>query len=236
MRLRIVSILALLALSLVAPSVVGLHRVGDADSGVFTHVSKTFYTPIATAVWWDFSVIRGVPTGIQEYDGVFELNNNNAATVVTAETFPIATPDTPKVCLPVSTPEVVVPAAVVHQMNCVKQNGYTVQIHYFPWSSDPNDPDHVESITAATPTAELAWRVDAVPLSYKTAIIPPGHWQVWVHPAVAPPVGYNIKFAVDSTSSFYYDFLGHRGCPFYADIGFGISDQSLLGCPNDYEA
>jgi hypothetical protein len=226
---------ACLALPAALPSGLGLGTIGD---GVFTTDQKgSFFTPIATPVWWDYSVVDGVPTGVQERDGAFDINVPQGHSVLAiAETLPVSTPDTPKVCLPVNTPETVVPAAVVHEINCVKDNGYTVSIHYFPWSNDPTDPDHVQSITLGTPLAPLAWRVDAVTLSYKTALLPAGHWQVWIDPTTGPPLGFNVAWefqSVDGTP-FYFDNIGWRGCPFYAEVAPGVSDQALLGCIDGY--
>lgn len=249
MHVRKLAFLGVIVVCLALPQVLALHSAGD---GVWTtSVSKRFTTPLATAVWWDYSVLRGIPTGIQERNAQFELIvAANSQVTVTAETFPSVTVgpgnvpgvDTP-LCLPVTVPETTLGSpgpVVIHETSCVKDNGYSVQVHYFPWSTDPADPDHVISITTTTPTAPLQWFVDAVPLSYKTAKIPQSavpvatHWTVWVDPAVAPPLPYDVRYTVTSAVPFYYDFMGYRGCPFFATVAPGVGDQELLGCPTGF--
>ncbi|MCA1812682.1 MAG: hypothetical protein LC624_01875 [Halobacteriales archaeon] len=233
MRIRLLLLIGLAAACLAPTSSLGLHSAGN---GVVTTDSgaRSFTTEITTPIWWDYAIVGGVPTGLRERTAMLEVNAV-APFLVTAETFPsLAGTDTPKICPPAGTPEVDRPPAVVHAMSCVKDNGYSVQIHYFPWSADPNDPDHVISPTAATPLAVASWHVDAVPLSYKTALIPAGHWQIWIDPAVAPPLPYSIRYQVTSGTGFYFDYLGFRGCPFYAVVAPGVSDIELLGCPSGY--
>lgn len=227
-KLVLVSI-ALVALAM--PAAPALHSAGN---GVFTTDSgaRSFYVPLSTAIWWDHTNIRGVPTGLQEQTHALEIRNPGGPVTVTAETFPRNTPDTPKVCLPTSTPGVVVPAVVLHPTQCVKDNGYSVQIHFFPWTNEAADPDHVISPTPATPLATTVWRVDAVPTSFKTAVLDPGHWQVWIDPAVS--IGeHDVVYRATSATPFYFDYLGTRGCVFYFNVG-GQTDTSLLGCPSGY--
>lgn len=236
MKLRSVALAAFASL-LLAPAVLGLHSAGDGSNLTDTG-PRTLYVQLATAVWWDHSQVRGTQTGLSEQTAMFEINNLGGDVIVTAETFPINTPDTPKQCLPVTTP-MVFPApagtAILHPTSCVKENGYTVQVHYFPWETGINDPDHVISITPSTPLATTAWRVDAVPTSYKTAVVTPGHWTVWIDPAVSPGE-YDIVYRAQSANGapFYFDYLGTRGCPFHAVITTGVGDGDLLGCQSGF--
>lgn len=232
MDLRLL-VLSLAALGmLVAPAALGLHSAGDGafltDTG-----PRSFYVPLSTAIWWDHSVVRGVPTGLSEQTHVIEIDATGPV-VVTAETFPRNTPDTPKVCLPVAAPQTEVPTVVLHRTQCVKENGYSVQIHFFPWTIEPTDPDHVVSPTPVTPTATSVWRVDAVPTSFKTAQLGAGHWQVWIDPAVSAGE-YDVVYRVTSLDGrpFYFDYLGTRGCIFYFNVA-GQSDVNLLGCNIGY--
>lgn len=236
MNLRSLALVGL-AFLLLAPSVLSLH---SKDDGVTTTDTgpRNLYVPLASAIWWTHNSIRGVPTGLEERTDSFEVNNAGLADViVTAEAFPINTPDTPKTCLPTSTPTVFPPVAgtaILHPLSCIKENGYSVHIHYFPWELGANDPDHVISIGLGTPLATTAWRVDAVPLSYKVAVLPPGHWTVWIDPVVSPSE-YNIRWQATSSTPFYFDYLGTRGCPFHVQsLGPGIDDGSVLGCPNGF--
>lgn len=236
--------LALVTLSLaalLAPAAGSLH---SADDGVITTDTgfRSFYVPLSTAIWWDHSQVRGIPTGLQEQTHLIELDISPGTKVlVTAETFPRNTPDTPKVCVPASTPTVYAPiagTAIVHggdgKQTCAKANGYSVQIHYFPWTNDINDPDHVVSPTPGTPLATTVWRVDAVPLSFKSAILEAGHWQVWFDPAVSAGE-YDVVWRARTLSggAFYFDYLGTRGCLFYFNVA-GIKDTDLFGCNMGY--
>lgn len=234
MQLRIPVLLGLAALLVLPVAVTGLHSV---DGGFTTDTgNRSFTVQIATPIWWDHTQVRGVPTGLTEQNHMFEIDRNEADVLVTAETFPRNSPDTPKVCAPATTPAVFPPVAgtaILHPINCVKENGHTVQIHYFPWTNEPTDPDHVLSPTPGTPTATTVWRVDAVPTSYKTAVLPAnGHWQVWIDPAISPGE-YTVVYRATSAKPFYFDYLGTRGCVFYFNVG-GQTDTSLLGCPQGY--
>jgi hypothetical protein len=236
MHPRTLVLLGVAALLALPASVIGLHSAGD---GTFTTDTGTrsFSVQLATPIWWDHTTVRGVPTGLTEQTHTLEIRNTAPVTVV-AETFPTGTPDTPKVCVPpaAATPVVYPPGvgtAILHPTRCTKENGYTVQIHYFPWTVEPTDPDHVLSPTVATPLATTVWRVDAVPTSYKTAELEPGHWQVWIDPAISPGP-YTVTYRATSSQPFYFDYLGHRGCVFYANIATGVNDQAIIGCPNGY--
>lgn len=243
LQVRSVLIVSVALLALAAPAL-GLHSANNGVNTTDTGV-RSFNVPLlANAVWWSHSSVAGVPTGLNSQTHSFELNiPQGRQVIVTAETFPTNTPDTPKVCIadpadPVNDPVFVSPlpgTAIVHGVSCVKENGYSVQIHYFPWETGANDPDHVVSITPATPLATTQWRVDAVPLSYKAAIIPAGHWTIWIDPAVAIHE-YRIEYrAYSTTGPFYFDYLGTRGCPFHtSELAAGLTDSTLLGCPNNF--
>lgn len=237
MKLRRAALVGIAILMLATP-VLGLHSPDDGVTTTDTGV-RSFNVPLlANAVWWDHSQIRGVPTGLPSQTHSFELRVNPGKTaIVTAETFPTNTPDTPKVCLPASNPEVFPPVAgtaIVYPVSCVKENGYSVQVHYFPWELGANDPDHVISITPSTPLATTQWRVDAVPLSYKSVVIPEGHWTVWIDPAVAVHE-YRIQYRVQAGSPFYFDYLGTRGCPFHtSELAAGLTDSTILGCQEGF--
>lgn len=219
-----------------ASPVLGYHSAGNGvvtrDSGV-----RSFYVPLASAVWWDHNTMNPggafpLTTGLEEQTHMIEVDTtktgSNAPVFVEAETFPIDTPDTPKQC-GVETPATALPVLVVHNVKCVKNNGYTIQIHYFPWTDDPGDPDHVFSPTTGSPAAAIVWEVDLQTTSYKYATLPPGHWQVWFDPGVS--IGqYNVHYRATSAQLFYFDYLGIRGCPFYSSA----QDEQALGCPHGY--
>lgn len=231
--------LALVGLGLLlaaVPATTALH----APNGAFTRDSGTysFYVPFATAVWWHHRYISPLgattlDTGLEEETHTIEIDSrvtgSTAPVFVEAETFPVNGDDTPKVCDLPAVPAVQAPTVVVHGGTCQKYNGYSVQIHYFPWTTDPGDPDHVVSPTASNPAATAVWEVDAIPTSYKKAQLNPGRWQVWIDPAVA--IGeYTVVYRAYSAQPFYFDYLGTRGCVFYSSLG----DQDLLGCPDGY--